>query len=135
MECEDTGSALLRFENGALGNIFVTTAGPSDLEGSITLIGEKAMVKIGGGCLNTIEEWYFATEDPEVDARFSNTDYHSQSVYGFGHKALYKSIAYSDLQIPQGVPEAGDAKKTLSLLLEIHQGSHEDVRPGLGSLS
>lgn len=26
MECEDTGSALLRFENGALGNIFVTTA-------------------------------------------------------------------------------------------------------------
>ncbi|MGA0333070.1 MAG: Gfo/Idh/MocA family protein, partial [Kiritimatiellia bacterium] len=33
MESEDSGSALLRFENGTLGNIFVTMLGRSDREG------------------------------------------------------------------------------------------------------
>jgi Predicted dehydrogenases and related proteins len=49
IEVEDTGAVAVRWRSGALGSLNVTTlAWPKDLEGSITLIGEKGTAKIGG---------------------------------------------------------------------------------------
>ncbi|MCC5849504.1 MAG: Gfo/Idh/MocA family oxidoreductase [Verrucomicrobia bacterium] len=92
IECEDTGSALFQFENGALGNIFVTMLGIANLEGSLTLVGERGLVKIGGVAMNTIETWKFAEPDPEQDALAKDANYHAASVYGNGHKAFYRQV-------------------------------------------
>jgi UDP-N-acetyl-2-amino-2-deoxyglucuronate dehydrogenase len=49
IETEDTGIAVLKFRSGALGVIEVTMLTyPKNLEGSLTLLGEKGTVRIGG---------------------------------------------------------------------------------------
>ena len=49
IETEDTAVVALKFKSGALGVIEATTAArPKDLEGSISILGEKGTVEIGG---------------------------------------------------------------------------------------
>ena len=122
MECEDTGAALLRFESGAIGNVFVTMAGCRDLEGSLTVLGENGLVKIGGNALNTIEAWTFETPHPEQDALAANAGYHTASVYGNGHKLCYEQVvtALTDPQTPAPIdPE--DALRSVQLIHEIYR--------------
>lgn len=56
IEFEDTGVVLLKMECGAIGSIHYTVnAHAKNMEGSITLFGEKGTVKVGGQYLNTLE--------------------------------------------------------------------------------
>ena len=56
IEFEDTGVAILEFENGAIGTMNYTVNSHSkNMEGSITLFCEKGTVKVGGQYLNKIE--------------------------------------------------------------------------------
>ena len=57
---EDTAVLNLEYENGAIGNLSLTMLTyPKNIEGSITILGEKGTVKIGGLALNKIETWEF----------------------------------------------------------------------------
>lgn len=68
IEAEDTGVALLRFRNGALGVIEATTATrPKDLEGSLSVLGEKGSVVIGGFAMDRLVTWEFSDTDPHDD--------------------------------------------------------------------
>ncbi|MDF3129297.1 Gfo/Idh/MocA family oxidoreductase [Kiritimatiellaeota bacterium B1221] len=124
IESEDTGSALLRFENGTLGNIFVTMLGQKDQEGSITILGEKGTVCISGNAMNRIEQWDFEEADPEQDTLAHNADYHTKSVYGFGHQAYYRQVA--DYLLGKGPHPTGgaDGIKSLGLIREIYDQGH-----------
>jgi predicted dehydrogenase len=52
----DTGAVTLEFRNGAIGGVhFTTNAHGGNMEGSITMFGEKGTVKIGGQYLNELE--------------------------------------------------------------------------------
>lgn len=92
IEAEDTGSAILRFQSGAIGNINVTMLTyPKNLEGSITILGEKGTVRVGGMAMNRIEHWEFADyKDYETLVETSSTN--PSSVYGFGHKGYYRNV-------------------------------------------
>lgn len=58
IQTEDSGIAVLKFSNGTLGNLIWTTCVYNkNYEGSITIIGEKGTIKIGGQYLNKIEYW------------------------------------------------------------------------------
>lgn len=58
IETEDTGTLILKYDSGAFGNIFYTTcAYNANIEGSLTILGTKGSVKIGGEYLNKIEHW------------------------------------------------------------------------------
>ncbi|WFB36426.1 Gfo/Idh/MocA family oxidoreductase [Kiritimatiellota bacterium B12222] len=120
IESEDTGSALFRYESGALGNIFVTMLGRKDEEGSLTILGEKGRVTIGGSAMNKIEIWDFDDQNESQDTLAQNADYHTQSVYGFGHQFYYQQVAaYLNKKGPQ--PTSGpDGIKSLSLIRKIY---------------
>lgn len=61
IEVEDTGVISLRWRNGALGSMNVTMLTyPKNLEGSITILGEKGTVRVGGVAVNEIQHWEFA---------------------------------------------------------------------------
>jgi UDP-N-acetyl-2-amino-2-deoxyglucuronate dehydrogenase len=65
VEFEDTGVVALKFANGAVGTInFTINSFGRNMEGSITLFGEKGTVKIGGQYLNLLE--YQSIEDYEI---------------------------------------------------------------------
>lgn len=56
MEFEDTGIVTGRFENGAmLGIHYTVNAYRHNMEGSITIFGEKGTIKIGGQYLNELD--------------------------------------------------------------------------------
>ena len=58
IEIEDCGTSLLHFASGAIGTLTWTTCTYNkNYEGSITIIGEKGTIKIGGQYLNKIEYW------------------------------------------------------------------------------
>jgi UDP-N-acetyl-2-amino-2-deoxyglucuronate dehydrogenase len=56
IEFEDTGVAILKFANGAIGAInYTVNSFEKNMEGSLTIFGEKGTVKIGGQYLNELE--------------------------------------------------------------------------------
>lgn len=92
IETEDSGIANIEWENGILGAINVTMLTyPKNLEGSVTILGEKGTVKIGGVAMNAIEHWEFADEQP-YDQEIRNANYETSSVYGFGHVRYYENV-------------------------------------------
>lgn len=56
IEFEDTGVAIVEFYNGAMGTInYTVNSYGKNMEGSLTIFGEKGSVKIGGQYLNELE--------------------------------------------------------------------------------
>ena len=56
IEFEDTGVVVLKFFNGAIGAInYTVNSHGKNMEGSLTIFGEKGTVKIGGQYLNELE--------------------------------------------------------------------------------
>lgn len=123
IEAEDTGIAVLRFRNGALGTIEVTMLTyPKNLEGSITILGEKGTAKIGGTAVNRVEKWEFAEPDPD-DALVEGSNTNPTSVYGSGHEAYYRNV----LSVLRGeaIPDTDGrgGRKSLELILGIYQSA------------
>jgi UDP-N-acetyl-2-amino-2-deoxyglucuronate dehydrogenase len=95
IQVEDTGVVSIRWRTGALGSMNVTMLTyPKNYEGSITIIGEKGTVRIGGVAVNKIETWEFADSDPD-DASVEQASYETTSVYGFGHPLYYDNVINS----------------------------------------
>ena len=123
IETEDSGIAALRFRSGALGTIEVTMlAYPRNLEGSITILGERGSVKIGGTAVNKVETWVFQDYDDDdklVDAAATNPP----SVYGYGHEAYYRNV----LAVLRGEARPGtdgrEGRKSLELILGIYEAA------------
>ena len=56
IEFEDTGAVILEFYNGAIGTVnYTVNSYGKNMEGSLTIFGEKGTVKIGGQYLNEME--------------------------------------------------------------------------------
>ncbi|HVY49925.1 MAG TPA: Gfo/Idh/MocA family oxidoreductase [Devosia sp.] len=92
IEVEDTGVMSIKWRSGALGSMNVTMLTyPKNLEGSITIIGEKGTVRVGGVAVNQIQHWEFAEPHPD-DSRVADASYETTSVYGFGHPLYYDNV-------------------------------------------
>jgi len=92
IEVEDTGVMSIRWRSGALGSMNVTMLTyPKNLEGSITILGEKGTVRIGGVAVNEIQQWQFAEPDTD-DEKIKDASYQTTSVYGFGHPLYYDNV-------------------------------------------
>jgi UDP-N-acetyl-2-amino-2-deoxyglucuronate dehydrogenase len=123
IEAEDSGAAVLKFRNGALGVLEVTMLTyPRNLEGSITLIGETGTVKIGGTAVNKVETWQFSTYDDDdklIEAAATNPP----NVYGFGHEGYYRNV----LAVLRGetTPDTDgrSGRKSLELILGIYESA------------
>ena len=123
IEAEDSGVAVLKFRSGALGVIEVNVLTyPRNLEGSITILGEKGSVKIGGTAVNRVEHWAFETYDDDdklVDA--ANTS--PPNVYGFGHEGYYRNL----LPVLRGEAKPDTdgraGRKSLELILGIYESA------------
>lgn len=92
IEAEDTGVISVRWRSGALGSVNVTMLTyPKNLEGSITIIGEKGTVRVGGVAVNEVQHWEFDTPHPD-DELVKQASYETTSVYGFGHPLYYDNV-------------------------------------------
>jgi len=124
IEAEDTGVALLKFKNGAMGVIEATTATrPKDLEGSISILGENGTVEIGGFAVNEMRVWNFSepqSEDAEVLTRYRENP---PNVYGFSH-SRYLSQVVQCLKGGDPSPVDGEeGKKSLELIHALYSSA------------
>lgn len=92
IEAEDTAVGILEFESGALGIIEATTAvRPRDLEGSISILGSKGTVEVGGFAMNELLVWNIPGHEMETK-ELEVWSQNPPDVYGFGHKSLYENL-------------------------------------------
>lgn len=122
IEAEDTAIVNLRFRNGALGIIEATTAvRPKDLEGSLSVLGEKGTVEIGGFAVNQMKVWNF-TEEQEGDADvMEKYSVNPPNVYGFGHQAYYDHVVDSILNNTKHLVDGLQGRKSLELINAIYE--------------
>jgi UDP-N-acetyl-2-amino-2-deoxyglucuronate dehydrogenase len=125
IEAEDSGIALLTFRSGALGVVEVNVLTyPRNFEGSITIMGERGTVKIGGTAVNRVDHWTFADyddDDKAVESGAINTA--PPSVYGYGHLGYYRNV----LAVLRGEAAADTdgraGRKSLELILAIYEAA------------
>ena len=131
IEAEDTGAAVIKFRNGAMGTINVTMLTyPRNFEGSITIIGEKGTAKVGGIAVNRIDKWEFAEYDDD-DKLIEQANYTPPNVYGFGHLGYYEKVL--DALSSSGEPDIDGrgGRKSLELILAIYKSAKEERRVAL----
>lgn len=131
IEVEDTGVVSLRWRSGALGSMNVTMlTHPKNLEGSITILGEKGTVRVGGVAVNKIEHWEFAERLPE-DERIEEASYETTSVYGFGHPLYYENVI--DVLRGEARPETDgrEGLRSLEILTAIYRSARDGQRVSL----
>lgn len=123
IETEDSGVAILRFRSGALGVIEVTMLTyPQNMEGSLTILGEKGTVKIGGMAVNKVEHWQFADEDPDDEVARA-LDSNPPNVYGFGHEGYYRNVLAVLRGDAKPDTDGRAGRKSLELILGIYESA------------
>ena len=125
IEVEDTGVLNVRWRNGVLGSMSVTMLTyPKNLEGSITILGDKGSVKVGGVAVNDIQHWDFADEK-DYDQEIKRANYETTSVYGFGHPLYYKNVI--DVLRGEAEPETDgrEGLKSLELLIAVYLSARD----------
>lgn len=123
IETEDTGVAILRFRSGALGVIEVTMLTyPKNMEGSITLLGEKGSVKIGGTAVNKVERWEFEDSEPD-DAVVRTIDSNPPNIYGYGHEGYYRNVLAVLRGEAKPDTDGREGRKSLELILGIYESA------------
>ena len=131
IEVEDTGVAAIKWRTGALGSINVTMLTyPKNLEGSITILGEKGTVRIGGVAVNKIEQWQFADADP-MDASIDDASYETASVYGHGHPLYYDNVIRSLRGECEPETDGREGLKSLELLIAMYLSARDGKRINL----
>lgn len=123
IEAEDSGAAVMKFRSGAIGVMEVTMLTyPKNYEGSITLLGERGTVRVGGTSVNRIEHWQFADYDDD-DRLVDSANTTPPSVYGFGHEPYYRNV----LRVLRGeaAPDTDGrgGRKSLELILGIYESA------------
>jgi len=123
IEMEDYGSVQVRFGNGSIGNVEGTTAVfPTNLEETLTILGEKGTVKIGGLAVNKLESWRFAdaTESEEKIMKDSLNG-EIDSVYGNGHTPLFEDFIRAVKEDKKPYISGEDGIEAVKIILKAYQ--------------
>lgn len=128
IEVEDTGVISVKWRAGALGSVNVTMLTyPKNFEGSITIVGEKGTVRVGGVAVNDIQQWDFA-EKHQDDDLVKKASYDTNSVYGFGHPLYYDNVISVLQGSAQPKTSGHEGLKSLELLIAAYRSAKEGKR-------
>ena len=123
IEAEDTGVALLNFTNGALGVLEATTATrPKDLEGSISVLGERGAVEVGGFFMNQLKTWNFTDELPS-DHEIWESHATVPSEPAWNHTEFFRDVISSFRSGKRGLVDGLQGRRSIELISAIYESA------------
>ena len=125
IEADDTAAAIITFKNGSIGIVEATTATrPRDLEGSLSLLGEKGSAVIGGFAVNRMETWRFEDETPEEsDEIIRQYAEMPVNVYGFGHKRYIEHVIDCITHNKKALVDGLEGRRSLELINAMYESA------------
>jgi predicted dehydrogenase len=121
IECEDTGVAVIRFNSGALGVLEATTgARPTDLEGSLSILGEKGSVVIGGFFMNELVTWNFENKMPGDDEVFQQFGA-NPSANAYNHGEYLRGVVAAIQTNKAALVDGLEGRKSLELITALYE--------------
>ena len=123
IEFEDVGVAALKFGGGAVGALTWTTlAYNHNLEGSITLLGERGNIKVGGRYLNQVDHWdvrgYPLPHDLDFDDR--PNDYGAYQGSSNNHDRALDALVDELTVRRSGMVEGAEGMRTIEAIDRIY---------------
>jgi len=121
IEVEDTGVLNIKWKKGTLGSMSITTlVYPKNYEGSITIMGEKGTVKIGGTAADQIKHWKFKSKK-SYDAMVNKIN--NRKTKFDGHSIFYQKVIQTLLGKKNKLPKNIENLKSLETLVGIYQSA------------
>jgi UDP-N-acetyl-2-amino-2-deoxyglucuronate dehydrogenase len=121
IETEDTGVAVMRYTSGALGVLEATTATrPKDLEGSISILGEKGTVVIGGFFMNELVTWNFDDKQPIDDVVFEQFGKNPKEL-GYNLGEYLRDVIASVRDGKPALVDGLEGRKSLELVTALYE--------------
>jgi predicted dehydrogenase len=128
IEFEDTGVAILEMNNGGIGTInYTINSEKKNMEGSLTVFGEKGTVKIGGQYLNELE-YFSVQEEPYPDLPPGK----AANQYGFyegsmsNHDKVYEHMVKAIDDPSHDFISSQETLKTIEIIEKIYKASPLD---------
>jgi UDP-N-acetyl-2-amino-2-deoxyglucuronate dehydrogenase len=128
IEFDDTGVAIVEFCNGVIGTInYTVNSYQKNMEGSLTIFGEKGTVKIGGQYLNELE--YQNIEGYKIENLSEGNKPNNYGTY-FGsmsnHDKIYENVVDVLLNNASISANAFEGLKTVEIIDKIYNAAaHE----------
>jgi UDP-N-acetyl-2-amino-2-deoxyglucuronate dehydrogenase len=125
IEFEDTGVAMLQFETGIIGTInYTVNSFEQNMEGSLTIFGEKGTVKIGGQYLNEIAyqciKNYLIENLPEGNAANHYGNYQGSMS---NHDKVYENVVHVLSNNANTTVTTLEALKTVEIIQRIYSAA------------
>ena len=122
IEFEDTGVIILKFQNESLGTInYTVNSFEKNMEGSLTIFGEKGSVKIGGQYLNELE--YQSIENYEIKNLPKGNSPNNYGEYKgsmSNHDLIYENVVDVLLNNGQITTNMFEGMKTVDIIEKIY---------------
>jgi len=127
IEFEDTGVIIIEFENGIMGTInYTVNSFEKNMEGSLTIFGEKGTVKIGGQYLNELE--YQQIRDyiiPELPKGNNANDYGFYQGSMSNHDKVYQNLVDVIQNKATIAASSHDGLKTVAIIEKIYAAAEQ----------
>jgi predicted dehydrogenase len=125
-EVEDTGSFVLKADNGAIINFcFTTCSYNKNMEGSITIFAEKGTLKIGGQYLNTIEYQQLEGEElPPINISAKSNDYGLYQGSMSNHDKVIQNVVDVLHHHQPIMTSAEEGREVVRIIEMMYAGSH-----------
>lgn len=129
IEVEDNGSFVLQSKAGGIINFnFSTCSYERNMEGAITILGEKGTVKIGGQYLNTIE--YQQIKDnvlPEINISAKSNDYGQYQGSMSNHDRVILNVINTLRGQEKAMTNAHEGQKVVEIIEKMYFSAKESI--------
>ena len=127
LQAEDTHLGLIKFKNGVVCQVSLTTAlRPTDFQATIEVFQKEKQTKLHGLCCNKIDINYYNSKkkkDIKISRQFSEN---VPTGYGLSHKKVFQNIINFDLKKKSHKPlSAIETLNTLKLIQMMYKSSEK----------